>query len=165
MRFSLRWLFGLVAFVAVACLSLIYATAAISNILSVVFFAFLMASVLGAIHASRQRRRFWFGCALVGLCYVASGYLLPRLFPMPWFATNAALDYLHPKIVRKVASATLDAPVFGTRPATFYLESPLAKDFRTAGQVLAAFIWSVAGGIIAGWFRRDEQRQHGGPVT
>ena len=154
MRFSLRWLLGFVAFVAIACPSLIYATTTIVHLLSAAFFAFLMVSTLGAIYAGCQRRRFFVGCVLVGLSYAATAYV-PSGLPMPWGATNAAVDYLHPKVVHKVAGE-LEPSIFPrTKPSPFYIELPLAKDFRNAAQIIAAFVWSFSGGIVAGRFRRD----------
>lgn len=153
MRFSLRWLFGLVAFAAVACLALIYTTDPLSYLLSAALFAYLMTAVLGTIFSNRARRPFWAGCAIVGWSYIATAYLPPRV-QMPWFATSAILDRLHPKIARRVE---FDPPVgMPSYPgAAYYTESPRGEPFHAAGQALAAFGWSIAGGLVAARFRRD----------
>ncbi|HVX16258.1 MAG TPA: hypothetical protein VHC22_34045 [Pirellulales bacterium] len=70
MQFSLRWLLGGVAFIAIACVSLRYASDLLCTVLAASLFAFLMTAVLGALYASRERRRFWAGCAIVGWAYI-----------------------------------------------------------------------------------------------
>ena len=152
MRFSLRWLFGGVAFAAIGCASLVYASEPISMALGAVLFVFLITAVLGAIFAGRSRR-FWAGCAIVGSIYIATAYL-PQYragIQLPRSTTGEMLDWLHQKIVRK---AEVEASARGRliRAADLPQKAP----FHAAGQSLAAFVWTIAGGIIAGRFRRDE---------
>lgn len=156
MRFSLKWLFGMVAFAAVACLTLVYATEALNCLLGWALYAFLVATVLGTIFSNRIRRPFWAGCAIVGWFYAATAYLPPR-FQTPWLATNAALDRLHPIIAR---TEKIDPP--NGRPTyggTFYfVQFPQREPFNSAGQALATFVWSIAGGMIAGYFYSKSAR-------
>ncbi|HVX12454.1 MAG TPA: hypothetical protein VHC22_14835 [Pirellulales bacterium] len=162
MRFSLRWLFALVTFAAAACLSLIYATGITGKLLCVALFAFLMASVLGTIYATPNRRKVWAGCALLGWSYLATGYL-PAIAnaPRPWFVTKAVLDELYPRIVRReTVDLPPEAPMMvypdGTAVRTYNVDHPHPHEFQTAGQMIAAFIWSFVGGFLGGRFRRDE---------
>ncbi len=153
MRFSLRWLFGLVAFVAVGCLSLIYASEPISMLLGAVLFGFLTTAVLGAIFEGRSRRRFWAGCAIAGFIYIATAYLpqYPGNIRLPRSTTGEILDWLHQKIVRQVQ---VEASARGRLIRA--IDLPQNGPFHAAGQSLAVFVWAIAGGIVAGRFSRDE---------
>ncbi|HWB10117.1 MAG TPA: hypothetical protein VG826_12885 [Pirellulales bacterium] len=149
MRFSLRWMFGGVAFAAIGCASLIYASEPISKALGAVLFVFLMVAVLGAIFSGRNRR-FWAGCAVVGSIYVATAYLPPSYIQLPQSTTSEILEWLHQKIVRKIE---VEASAQGRLLHPDFL--PIGP-FHAAGQSLATFAWAIAGGIVAGRFRRDE---------
>jgi hypothetical protein len=141
MRFSVRWLFGAVAFVAIGCFSLIYASEPISRVLNAALFAFLMVAILGALFAIRTSRPFWAGCAVVGLSYVATAYLPQQRVQrsqVPWLATDAILIQLHSRVVSRSGY-------------------PTTGPFHAAGQALATFVWAIAGGFVAGWFRRGAQ--------
>jgi uncharacterized MnhB-related membrane protein len=128
-----------VTFAAVASMSLIYATPMVSDLLSIALFAFLIAAVLGAMLAVRARRSFWGGCAVAGWFYIATT-CIPQHVPMPWVVTSGALSALYPRIYGKSNSTSV----------------PQTNAFYGAGQTLAVFAWSVAGGIMAGRFRRDD---------
>lgn len=155
MRFSLRWLFGGVAYVAIACASLVYASEPISKTLGAALFAFLMIAVLGAIFACRNHRRFWAGCAIVGLTYYATFHVAqyPNAIQLPRATTREVLDWLHQKLVRNINDRAT-ARGFIVRPS----DLPQKDPFHAAGHSLTTFAWAIAGGIVAGRFRRDEPK-------
>jgi hypothetical protein len=150
-RFSLRWLLGIVAFVAVACLSLIYASETISKALGAVLFVFLMIATLGAIFSGPHRRRFWAGCAMVGSIYIATAYLPPNDIQLPQPTTGEILDGLHQKLIRNIErAATARGRIIRAS------DLPPSEAFHAAGQSLAAFVWSIGGGMVATWFSREK---------
>jgi hypothetical protein len=146
-RFSLRWLFGLVAFAAIACLSLIYASPILSKILYAAVLAFLAMSLLGAIYSGRARRPFWGGCAILGCLYVASSYL-PLKSTNPWFVAAMTLSDVHENTARRVPLSN---------PGSFKWNPP-QSEFIEAGQSLIAFIVAMAGGLSARWFYARDKR-------
>ena len=144
MQFSLRWLFGAVSFAAIGCVSLVYVSPWVSHALNSAVFAFLMVSVLQAIYA-HQRREFWMGCAIVGWGYVLGHVLIASLPPRvtaPVSPARAASDILR----------WLDPILHGQSipPSAEY------HAYYQAGYALATFVWSIAGGIVAGRIRRGD---------
>ena len=93
MRFSLRWLFGAVAFVATGCLSLVYTSELLCNALGVAVFLFLAFAVLGAIYGREDTRPFWIGCAIFGWSYIASSSM-PAGAPGAWEAVDVTLVHM-----------------------------------------------------------------------
>lgn len=87
-RFSLRWIMGATASLAVACLSLknisTGCAAAVWTFGTVAFLVFV-SSQLGVMCTSGRRRAFWFGFALVGWTY-------PTLIFGPWFKDSLKLN-------------------------------------------------------------------------
>lgn len=69
-RFSLRWLFGMVSFLAVGCGLLFYATPLLSKLTFTVAILVLLSAVAAAIYQSREHRAFWAGFAAFGLAYL-----------------------------------------------------------------------------------------------
>ena len=69
-HFSLRWLFGVVSFLAVGCGLLIYATPLLSKLTFTVILGVLLAAVVAAVCRGGDRRAFSAGFAAFGFAYV-----------------------------------------------------------------------------------------------
>jgi len=69
-HFSLRWLFGIVSFLAVGCGLLIYASPLLSKLTATLTVVVLLAAVPAAIYHAGDRRAFWGGFALFGFAYL-----------------------------------------------------------------------------------------------
>jgi hypothetical protein len=69
-QFSLKTLAGMVAFAAVACCSLIYASQAWSAVLYTAAIVLLAFATLAAAYHRQRVRAFWLGCAVCGWLYV-----------------------------------------------------------------------------------------------
>jgi hypothetical protein len=118
LSFSLLWLLGVIALIAIACASLrsaseIWASAAFTATLGV-----LLLSVVGLIFRHRASRAFWGGFALMGWSYLF-------LVFGPWCRENAGpqllttklLEYVHPKLQRSAPpslAVTLGVPAVGS---------------------------------------------------
>jgi hypothetical protein len=170
MRFSLRWLFGLTSFVAVACACLIFASDSVTTWMGLVLHLFLLLSVLGAFYAPRERRAFWGGCATAGWYYLGSGYLPFELKPL----RNTATDALR-EVYWKITPNLPDESPIDTEDETDEVdETPIAIPmivprpveiphdvlvFHEVGQMLATFLAAFAGGGVALWFDRRALRK------
>jgi hypothetical protein len=66
-RFSLRWLFGIVSFLAVGCGLLLYAIPLLSKLTFTIVIVVLMSAVAAAGYQMRERRAFWAGFAAFGI--------------------------------------------------------------------------------------------------
>ena len=69
-HFSLRWLFGVVSFLAVGCGLLIYATPLLSRLTFTAALGVLLVAVVSAVCRAGERRAFWAGFAAFGFAYV-----------------------------------------------------------------------------------------------
>lgn len=69
-RFSLRWLFGTMSFLAVGCGLLFYATPLLSKLTFTLAILVMLSAVAAAVYQSRERRAFWAGFAAFGLAYL-----------------------------------------------------------------------------------------------
>ncbi|HWB14466.1 MAG TPA: hypothetical protein VG826_34895 [Pirellulales bacterium] len=69
-HFSLRWLFGIVSFLAVGCGLLIYASPFLSKLTATSAAVVLLAAIPAAIYHAGERRAFWAGFAFFGFAYL-----------------------------------------------------------------------------------------------
>ena len=69
-QFSLKALTGTVAFAAVACCSLIYASSTWSATIYTAAIVFLAFATLAAVYSHERTRAYWFGCAFCGWLYL-----------------------------------------------------------------------------------------------
>jgi hypothetical protein len=69
-QFSLKTLAGIVAFAAVACCSLIYATSTWSATIYTAAIVFLAFATLAAVYRREGARAYWVGCAFCGWLYL-----------------------------------------------------------------------------------------------
>ncbi|HEV3343922.1 MAG TPA: hypothetical protein VG125_26345 [Pirellulales bacterium] len=117
LHFSLRWMFGLVSFLAVGCGLLIYATPFLSRLTLTVTLVLLLASVLAAACHTGERRMFWAGFAFFGLAY---GWIVCGSWQSPAndgllhhrLATTAILEWCHERAPR-TRSFTTQSPGSG----------------------------------------------------
>ncbi|HVX14106.1 MAG TPA: hypothetical protein VHC22_23170 [Pirellulales bacterium] len=133
MRFSLRWLFGVISFAAVACAGLVF-PASLRISIGLAVHSFLLVSVLGALFAPRERRAFWGGCAIMGWFYLASEQLTFGLRPLREIVHGVLLE-----LFRRLENSH--------------------SDIFEVGQTLAAFIVALIGGGIAHGFDRRAARK------
>lgn len=140
LRFSLLWLLGVVALIAVACAALRSASEIWGSAAFTLTVGALFAALLGLIFRQRASRAFWGGFALLGW-----GYLL--LVFGPWFKDNVShqllttklLDYLHPKLQRSAnAPVTYSAftPTMTTVPRTGWSQSGATWSANTGAAVV-----------------------------
>jgi hypothetical protein len=168
MRFSLRWLFGVTAFAAVACACLIFASESVQAWTGFALQLFLLLSALGAFYAPRDRRAFWGGCALMGWYYMGCAHLPPGL-RQPWNMAQAVIQEIHPKVVREVQVERRvylpneDETTWPTEEVT--VEIPPMFYFVYVGHTLVAFLAAFAGGGVALWFDRRVVRDLSGPAA
>src|SRR5215469_2700110 len=69
-HFSLRWLFGVVSFLAIGCGLLIYASPWLSKLTATLAVVVLLAAAPAAIYQAGDRRAFWAGFAFFGCAYL-----------------------------------------------------------------------------------------------
>ncbi|MGH7135292.1 MAG: hypothetical protein ACREHD_06090 [Pirellulales bacterium] len=138
MQFSLRWLFGAVAFVAIGCFSLAYPSPLLGYAVNAAIFAFLTASILGAIYA--ERRVFWTGCAVAGWCYVLS-FSFHRGHGSPGPLGGVSIEVL--QRIYPIAHLGLT-------------DTAKQQAFFVAGHALATFVCAIAGGLVAMQFRHEK---------
>lgn len=103
LRFSLRWLFGVVSFVGAGCALLVYATPFWSKLIFTCTLAALVAAGVTAFVRKEARRAFWAGFAGVGLAYlwlVCGTWQTPAgVAPLrDCLLTTAVLDWCHGKM-------------------------------------------------------------------
>jgi hypothetical protein len=163
-RFSLRWVFASIAFLAATCATLFYASTIFSHMLALAMFAFLLLSAVGAVYAKGGERAFYGGSAIVGWSLFASIYI-PAVVPLPLEISRSMLNRLHEKIVHevKVNPATAmthyrDSSDGYFKNGSFYVQLPSHKSFVTSGQIIAAFVASVVGGAAGRRFHARSQR-------
>ncbi|HVX11614.1 MAG TPA: hypothetical protein VHC22_10570 [Pirellulales bacterium] len=70
MRFSLRWLFGVVSFLAVGCGLVIYASPLLSKLTFTAAVTALLLAIVLAVYRSGEQRALWAGFAALGLAYL-----------------------------------------------------------------------------------------------
>lgn len=161
LRFSLRWLLLFVAFVAVGLLSLQYASFLFSGCLWVVWLAFLMVAILGAVYRRKQRRAFWLGCCVFGWSFAAFGTVSGDKTT----ALDQAIQSVYEKIEwnTRADSATAQAhfqsggkAVMGGPINIVYF--PREKPFKNAVETLVGFVVAFIGGVVAQWFYASRDR-------
>ncbi|HVX15183.1 MAG TPA: hypothetical protein VHC22_28580 [Pirellulales bacterium] len=135
MRFSLRWLFGVVAFVAAGFCCLVNASRPIELLLAGLLYVFLGVSIMGALFARGERRVFWAGCVVTGAVCFASDYLPPLKIYRPWDVVEAIFGYL--------------------RLAVWHDKSSRPSHAERAWVSLVAITVTFMGGTIATWFRKN----------
>ena len=140
MRFSLRWLFGIVALVALGCFCLAYSSLMIQRVVAAATYTLLVLSVVAAIVSRGDRQRaFWTGVAITGLGYVTTYYFPKMPDPPPWELARVVLDWLYDVALRK-------EPMGAAAPRGY------DEYFRT-GYSLIVIVVALAGGLFAFWLR------------
>lgn len=125
MRFSLRWLFGLVLYAAFGC-ALLASDNDFLHAACVLTFAVLsIVAILGAIFSRPERRAFWLGCAIVAWSFTLTDSM-PANFYTPPAAIRAVLMRL-----------------------SVWREDALFKLRDPAAEVFVAIGCSIAGGLLA----------------
>lgn len=82
-RFSLKWLFGLVAFVSIACVALVRANDWTASVMLSTAVALLFISLVGATLRQGPARAFWLGFAICGW-----GYFWATHWPSKTYSRN-----------------------------------------------------------------------------
>jgi hypothetical protein len=161
MRFSLRWLFGLVLFAAVGSASLVYASRPLSDALAAALGLFLVCVVIGAAYARTGRRAFCGGCAIAGWAYLVCLWLprnhIDQSSPLPTDAAGRAIGGIYDLVSRELRAE----PINGTAEGAYYIKGlpyirrPLWEPFVKAGHSLIAFFVALTGGALAHWFYQN----------
>lgn len=169
MRFSLRWLFAAMAFAALGCSSLVYASDAMSAGVSGLLWLLLGLSTLGAIFGRRSGRAFYGGFAIIGLAYIASDYLPTAQVSRPSQVVAVAIRRLYSVMKHDAAfdrnswssdkSLQMERGVW--RSGNFYVTRPRKTPFYVAGHALAALLLAAAGGVAASRFASQYARPPG----
>ena len=163
MRFSLRWLFGSVAFIAVGCMSMVYASWVASEILGACLWTFLVCAILGAIYGRKAERAFWGGCAIAGCSYVLFLYApnVQRQVHLPTAIADRAIRNLYNVVSKELPAEQRN----GTYPeGTYFANSgafirrPMWDPFTRSGQVVFAFAVAILGGCMGRLFRSRSDR-------
>ncbi len=137
MRFSLRWLFGVVLYAAFGC-ALLASDNDFLHAACVLTFAILsIVAILGAVFARPDRRAFWLGCAIVAWSFTV---------------TDSMSDNFH------TPPAAIRAVLFRL---SFWREDALLKLREPAAEVFVAIGCSIAGGLLAQRFRSRSVEQTG----
>lgn len=136
MRFSLKWLFGIMFYVAAGCALVSSTSDLVLDLFSVAFAALCLISLLGAIFSRSERRAFWGGCAIVAWIFTLSDLLpnnrngLPVVAHAPQVAVSRMLVDL-----------------------SFWFEGDPLVNLRTTGaDAFVAIGSSIVGGVLARWF-------------
>lgn len=137
MRFSLKWLFGVVFYVAAGCALVASTSDLFLDLFNAAFAALCLLSLLGAIFSRSERRAFWGGCAIVAWLFTLSDVLpdghngLPALVHAPKAAVSETLFDL----------------------SYYFDDDPLGNLRSTGGEAFVGIGASVVGGVLARWFR------------
>lgn len=169
MRFSLRWLFAAVAFAAIGCASLIYASDAMSAGVAGVLWLLLGLTTLGALFGPQSNRAFCGGFAIIGLAYVASDYLPNAEVLRPSQVVAVVIRRLYSVMEHNAAfdrntwssDKSLRIERGEWRKGNFYVTRPRKAPFYLAGHALAALLLAAAGGAAASWFASQRARPSG----
>jgi hypothetical protein len=162
MRFSLRWLFVAVAFVAISVVALLNANLYWAGLARTGLIVFLASAIVGGINSRGEKRAFWFGVAIVGWIYRATA-----IVNCYWFASDVLSEQLS-----RAMWDVLDKPqvgaeehVFGERVLadgrtfTNRIEHvPLEKSFHLVNKCILNALFAMLGGLIATWFYRRNHR-------
>lgn len=133
MRFSLRWLFGVVFYAAFGCALLTYGSDPLIAVCRLGFAVLSLIALLGAIFTRQQRRAFWVGYAVVAWSFVLTDTMPDNAFTPP-------------TAIRTVLFQLSTGHTEHTGLFFYHLRGPAAEPFVAIG-------CSVAGGILAGRFR------------
>ena len=123
-HFSLRWLFGVVSFLAVGCGLLIYASPFLSKLTFTAAIVILLAAILSAVYQAGNHRAFWTGFAAFGFAYL---WLTCGLWQSPdgstplreRLVTNDLLVRCHEVLPSRQTSVTLTSAVGAPVPAIY----------------------------------------------
>lgn len=134
MRFSLRWLFGVVLYAAAGCALMVYRADLVAAFCDLAFVALCFIALLGSIFTRHGQRAFWIGCVIVGWPFLASfflrvGYHTPHSAMWNLFLR---FDYRHKS-------------------------NPL---WTAGAEAFVAFGCSIAGGLLARWFQRSSAKNN-----
>ncbi|HEV3340988.1 MAG TPA: hypothetical protein VG125_11545 [Pirellulales bacterium] len=152
MRFSLRWVFGIVAFVAIGCVCLTSASEVLSKVLASILFAFLLLFIFVAIYGDGRLRAFCGGAAIAGWTFLMSAYLPPVRMPLPWWVSLSLLERAHEKVATETVVADPAASIasgVSFRNGLYYVPSPQRDPFMACGQAIVASALALIGGAVA----------------
>lgn len=165
MRFSLRWLFGLVLLAAVASGSLVYASWPISDALGAALGFFLIGVLIGAVYGRADRAAFCGGCAIAGWAYLVCLWLpkgpIDPSSPFPTLAANRAIGSLHKLVSRELRAEPINGDLEGAYFVNNvpYIRRPMWEPFSTVAHSFIAFLVAIIGGAVGRLFYRTSHRK------
>ena len=164
MRFSLRWLFGVLLLAAVASASLVYASWPISDALGAALGLFLIGAVIGAAYGRADRTAFCGGCAIAGwaslVClWLPKGPIDPSC-PFPTLAANRAISSLYNLVSRELLAEPINGDLEGAYLVNNvpYIRRPMWEPFSRVGHSFIALLVAIMGGAVARLFYRASGR-------
>jgi hypothetical protein len=170
-QFSLRWLLGLTALVALACTALINASDTWAMLLHSSLLASLLVAVLRAAYRRGAVRAFWVGFALFGWVYLILVY---------WVHYNSQFtdDFNDPSGSELATTRLLQLsydhllPLVRTRPApksgVTSVSYPDQQAYIRVGQPLCGLVVALIGGWIARTLcplPSGDRQSEGGPIV
>lgn len=146
MRFSLRWLFGIVFYAAFGCALLVYGNDSLNAACSLAFSSLSVVSLMGAVFMRQERRVFWAGCAIVAWSFMLTDALPSNPYTPPTAIRSVlwALGRLLPPTTDDASTSTIFTTIYdnldGTGAQVF-----VAIGLSVLGGPLARCIWSRSG--------------------
>jgi hypothetical protein len=155
-RFSLRWLFAAILFVAISVVALLNA-----NVwwVGAARAALILALSLGAVIAIASKgttRMFWMGFTIVGAIQFGIMTISTGNSERPYLIWEGAIHWFHSNVAREVVMPDFtDVPTIGQRVPVILV--PYADQFSAVAQCILSAMLGLAGGYIACWSysRRD----------
>ncbi len=161
MRFSLRWLFGVISFVAVASTSLIYSSWLLSDVLGAALGAFLVCVTIGALCGRAATAAFCGGAAIAGWVYLLCLWLPTSHIDHNDAVLTGVADRVVDHLYESVSWELRAEPINGDLSDAYYVDSvpyikrPMRGPFKKAAHFLTAFILAMLGGAVGRRFQRD----------
>ncbi|HVX14692.1 MAG TPA: hypothetical protein VHC22_26120 [Pirellulales bacterium] len=160
MRFSLRWLFGVILFVAIASTSLIYSSWWLSDGLAAALGAFLVCVTIGAVYGRSASAAFCGGSAIAGWVYLLCLWLPLGHIGQNDVAPTAAVDRAVYRLYESISWELRAEPINGDLSTAYfvngvpYIKRPLLEPFVKAAHCLTAFVVAMLGGAVGRRFQR-----------
>ena len=184
-RFSLRWLFGSITFLAIGCGLLVYARPVTAYLTFAATLLGIFSTIPLSVYRSGATRAFWFGFALFGLGYlgvICGPWLAPgvhiQVGVRERLPTTKLLEFAYAHLPTKPVTAPVSSPTggagfFGQMGGMGGITGPMGgggsmpparypiadwTDFAVIGHSLWAIVIAILGGGIASWCERTGRR-------
>lgn len=160
-RFSLRWLLAFIAFVAVALVSLRYASTPLSAGLSIARIALLMVAIIGVVYRQERQRAFWFGCCVFGWSFAAYVHFGAgnKIIDRAARSVHDSVQWSVPA-TREAFNEHKGSGGTGQRSGIIFLTVfPRLFPFISASHSIIGITVALLGGVIAQWFHATQSNR------